>query len=796
MTPIPSLSMGRQILLLLLLSAPLIAALGQEILKRPLVFSDFMSTSDAEKYYLGKSTESINLENLPPSAAVWKIWCAEEDAPYFPAPVASGPIGKLKFKEVLFVMRTAIKPKSNGENEHWIEVARESNINEVVGWVRANSVILSPWALKTSGGVGRKALVVPGLGTGEVTNSNLARMQLYDHQKVRATDAIPGNLVKKFRILYILRETDKSYLLAASPNLEGGSSKAAIVGWMPKENAQEWERRVAYGPAFGPTPSLTFSDKRIPLFNNRTDALGYMNSCSQAESVSSLKIEDRERIPQVPAYPFIGESSFDSNNPLREILTIQGFSMSVNQSDIDNKRLIDDLQAQLSNIHVYFIVDATASMRKYYPDIASSIQSLNDQFKKLSQGEAVKLEVGFGVYRDYLDGPLAWQTIARQAYDNNMANAIESVDCRSRNPNHSEAVYNGILGCLEDFKVDAQASNIVVLIGDEGNHAYDEQGLTSKVVQDKLIELNASLFVFQSTAYMTESSNRFQKDALGWIHAIAKAANSPVNELGQGIIGVARDERSRVGLGELRQAKLITPREGTGIPASPREMANIIFEDVKNWTDDVLRQLEGLSQISQGATYDSPEDRENDIQGFMLRFGKTRQEAERFFGRGGDLAIPRHCSVENCNGPSDVKVLVPYVFLSQVDFIRISNSFNDLASKGAVSQKKEALETMCRNIILTQVGSPEELSRYERKTMNDIWLEFFQVDFNIPELRNVRLDEIKTVEDGFDDAYESLMRAKEKWQELDISEREWEIASTRNQKFYWVPASIFPGFAK
>jgi hypothetical protein len=777
-------------------AVPCIAIQGQEILKRPLLFSDFISNSDAEKYYQGSSGESANLKGLPPSATVWKIWCAEEDAPFFPGPVASRPIGKLNFKEALFVMGTEVTPSPNGGNEHWLQVARESNINKPAGWVRANSVILSPWALKTSGGVGRKALVVPGLGAGEVTNNSLARMQIYQHQKVRASDAIPGNLAKKFRILYILRETERSYLLATSPSLEGGNSKAAIVGWMPKENAQEWERRVAYGPAFGTTPNLTFTDKSIPLFDKQSDALEYTNSCNKTKSSASLKIEEWERIPQVPAYPFIGESSYDPNDPLRELLTIQGFSMSVDNSDIENKRLIDELQAQLSNIHVYFIVDATASMRKYYPDIAESIKSLSNQFNALSEGEQVKLEVGFGVYRDYKDGPLAWQTIARQAYDDNLANAIENVDCRSLNPNNSEAVYNGILGCIDDFNVDVQASNIVILIGDEGNHAFDEKGLTAQTVQDKLIEMNASLFVFQSTSYMTESSNRFQKDALGWIHAVAEVSKSSVKQIEQGVVGISPQENgSETVLGEPRQAKLITPTKGTGIPASPSEMAGVIFKDVKEWTDKVFRRLEGLSQISQGPTYESEEAREKDILGFMERFGKTREEAERFFGRGGDLAIPRHCSIEHCNGPSDVKVLVPYVFLSQVDFIRISNSFNDLASKGAVSQQKDALETMCRNIILTQVGSPEELSKYEKKTMNEIWLEFFQVDFNIPELRDVKLDEIKTVEAGFGDAYDALMRAKDKWQLMDISEREWEIASTRNQKFYWVPASKFPGFA-
>ena len=254
MTPLPSLSMGRRTLLLLLLStARLVDVQGQGILKRPVLFSDFLSNSDAEKYYQNNSSEATNLETLQPSSTQWKIWCVEDDAPFFAAPVGSNPIGNLNFKEALFVMGATVKPLQNGQQEYWLNVARERNINKSAGWVRASSVILSPWALKTSGGIGRKALVVPGLGDGRVTNNGLARMQLYNHQKVRGSDAIPGNLATKFRILYILRETDKSYLLASSPTLEGGNAKASIVGWMPKENASEWERRVAYGPAFGNT---------------------------------------------------------------------------------------------------------------------------------------------------------------------------------------------------------------------------------------------------------------------------------------------------------------------------------------------------------------------------------------------------------------------------------------------------------------------------------------------------------------------------------------------------------------
>ena len=140
---------------------------------------------------------------------------------------------------------------------------------------------------------------------------------------------------------------------------------------------------------------------------------------------------------------------------------------------------------------------------------------------------------------------------------------------------------------------------------------------------------------------------------------------------------------------------------------------------------------------------------------------------------------------------------VPYVFLSQIDFNTISNSLNDLEYAQGATAKKEALDALCKNLIRTQLGSASELDRYlrEGKTMNEIWLEFFQVEFNIPELRDKPLAQIRaTPPEDFNTAYEALLRAKEKWQLIDIQERQWEIASTRNQKFYWVEANFFPGF--
>ena len=90
-------------------------------------------------------------------------------------------------------------------------------------------------------------------------------------------------------------------------------------------------------------------NKIIPLFDDRSQAWSYMNSCNKSSN-RLLKIEADERVPMVPAYPFI-ESSFDSNDPLRELLTIQGSAWMSMKATLKSA-LIELLQAQLSNIHI------------------------------------------------------------------------------------------------------------------------------------------------------------------------------------------------------------------------------------------------------------------------------------------------------------------------------------------------------------------------------------------------------------------------------------------------------------
>ena len=158
-------------------------------------------------------------------------------------------------------------------------------------------------------------------------------------------------------------------------------------------------------------------------------------------------------------------------------------------------------------------------MGRYFPEIAKSITSINEWSTEWVA--AVDMRIGFGIYRDYPDCPnQCWDNLGEiRSYDSSMASAIQNIECKSKGTNRPEAVYQGILENLSSWSPNPQETNIVVLIGDEGNHISDENFNGAEVLEE-LKRINASLYAFQATAFLTESSMGFQSDALGWMNGL------------------------------------------------------------------------------------------------------------------------------------------------------------------------------------------------------------------------------------------------------------------------------------
>ena len=443
-------------------------------LDRPIEFDHFVKPQMAEDFYVeSMSKNEGDLSQLDYSSGrSWRIWCVIEDTPIVPLPGSIDRSVKLKFGEEALVLEWKRQRNGEGALKNWLKI---ETIQKDTGWVQASNMQLASWCLQTEAGVGRKALVVRNLERGAPINEDLPESQLYHNPGVKRSDRMDGHTAGRFRVLYIMKESQKAWLVSNSPKLESSSD---LRGWIPKTNMVEWQRRVAYGPEFNTAVNNRFqSDREIFFFETRSDASRYMRTGDSDKSSNKTEIlpNGGELIPDIPAFPFIGKSTLDANDPLRELLLITGSSMEINQTDIEIREKIKVFKKKLQNVHVYFIVDATASMKRYYSDIAEAIYEYTDWADRWNSGRNVNMEVGFGVYRDYADAPQGndVETVTRRRFNQSMKDNIDKMDCSSKNPKTPEAVYNGILQNIENFNVDPNASNVFVIIGDEGNHEND-----------------------------------------------------------------------------------------------------------------------------------------------------------------------------------------------------------------------------------------------------------------------------------------------------------------------------------
>ena len=754
---------------------------------RPLEFSDFVSEAIANEYFIGGDLSQLTFNSGKP----WKVWCSQAKTLVFQGPSTSS--GKSLIDSSLDFREQVIVTGIDGE---WLQIKTANSNDEPIGWVMSTYFMLSPFALKTSGGVGRKALVVPNLDR-QNSSQQEARTQLYNHPNVSRQDAQKGRRAGLFRVLYVFKETNSAMLLGITPTVEDGSAGSVILGWMPKQYLAEWNRRGAYGPAYGEFVEAPVGEK-IPFFMDQSSLSNYEKTCQPPDGGIKLNVLQDETIPLTPAFPDVGEGMRRTiGNPQRELLTIVGSSTTAGGQDeiLRVTRRLQELSDKIKNVNLLFVVDATASMGRYFPEIAKIIRDINEW--STSWVADVEIRIGFGIYRDYPDCPNeCWDNLGDiRTYDSSMAEAIQSIECKSKGTNRPEAFYQGILENLSSWFPDPQETNIVILIGDEGNHITDDN-FNGEEVREELERINASLFAFQATAFLTESSMGFQSDVLGWMNGLKEQneRNGIPTELKRLAPGVVGFEFANDNLINTRRAKLVTQGTQAGAKTDPQAFADIFKKEIDDWLKSVVVERDRLFAIKDGTAGAIDEVAQENLIRLLMQQGFTRGEAEAFLNRGGDLATRRYASVENCEGQA---VLLPYVFLTRREYNNITQAFDRLASGGTSVEKADALYSMCLHLIQVQVGDPKQAQRYLQKTMGEIWIEFFQVDFNIASLRDVKVANIKSLQgqdDEFEDAYDAILNAYDRWLELDISTREWRIARASNERFYWVDASFFPGF--
>lgn len=151
----------------------------------------------------------------------------------------------------------------------------------------------------------------------------------------------------------------------------------------------------------------------------------------------------------------------DSDAPIAE--------PQIEQTEVDPsqvaelKQRLSTLAEKARNVNIMFLVDATEGMGKHLPAVAQAAERAQQRFNA---------EIAAACYRDAAEG--AWLYMSNTMVGDDPAPWIRSLDTRTKfDQDEPEALFYGLKQALASEHLSVGETNILILVGDAGNHAQE-----------------------------------------------------------------------------------------------------------------------------------------------------------------------------------------------------------------------------------------------------------------------------------------------------------------------------------
>lgn len=766
----------------------------QQDLSRPSLFNDGLISAELHDKYLVAS--GVNYTKLKLDSDIpWEVWSDRNDNPIYKDPsVSSNEITALSFMQRLFV----IELNKNG----WVKVRarKKGSTNQQVGWVQGKFLQLTPYALSDNG-ISRKAVVLRdgdfAFNYKKMDESFEELTRVYDNPILKAKYKLTNS--KNFEIFFIVKELKDFYLLSKYEDFKNAPDP--IYGWMPKGNVTEWGSRVCYGPAYGAEALQDYPDSLpVTTDSNKKKQLSNWNPRSNNQNPDLFEVSGHEVTlsnpednPYTVRYPDLTslDEKYDNIRTLQYILSNSEIRNKTPEEITRIRSKIEALKSSVSNINLIFIIDATSSMKKYYEDIANAIDDVCVSVSNFSSYvESLTVTVGF--YRDYDDGNEAHDMIQTSVYDQDITETLKTVPCKSKGKDWYEAMYNGIIKTFDRAQINKKQNNLVVLIGDDGNDPLDSRDVNSFNKISKLFEdYNVKLYAFQATTRYTDASLQFQKDVLSWIDVIKENSKqkstyeiSSLPSKGKTLAyGIKQKTSDNTNFGRT-YGNLVTNAGNPGKPTDASVLNSQLKDDIITWIEYVDKNIEQIGPAIGNSTL-------KDCIETKIRAGHDRETA-KFVCASKDMSLSAHTVVKSNH--VDENCLLPYVLLTDNEYVSIKNDFKEFQNAAQGDIKAEALTNLFTSLIAKAYGSNRtQISKFEHTKLGDLWFQLFKVDLGIEGLRNRSLGSLTTVEES---DIQVLHESVKTFLKQDVSLFEWKRYNIDSQVFYWIPAELFPGYSE
>ncbi|HMI64192.1 MAG TPA: type VI secretion system protein TssR domain-containing protein [Puia sp.] len=320
--------------------------------------------------------------------------------------------------------------------------------------------------------------------------------------------------IRLHQLNYIFKrsEDNRKYMIGSEDQLVTDSARRVIYGWIAADAIHNWGQRLYISPVDPGSDEQTDSAS-MTLNQEHTDPL-----LGQDDIIlrSSPVISDSS-----PANYVLGKAIDVYDKSKNTLITIDGSSLKYPD--------YLDLRKHIHKVNVVFVIDAGSSMKKYYPGLTNTVQSLENVF--LEYDKKHRFSYGAVVYRDNAnciargiestDGIYPdYRKLMRFLSDQ----AEKTAQC---NTNVSPVpLYESVRAALDLLKTHTNETNLVVLIGSVGDSAENFKelsgqfgGQNARLLAVQMYSdynewyntfvLNAKKLVSESAAFSAERKKKF-----------------------------------------------------------------------------------------------------------------------------------------------------------------------------------------------------------------------------------------------------------------------------------------------
>jgi len=728
-----------------------------------------------------------------PNTIVWKVYSDRANNKAYTEPNASSSV----LSTLGFMQQLNVADIQNGFALVYksfyagLEIAKDA---QCFGWIPVDNLLLWEECPQTHSKIYQKALVVHDPAKhGSIAEKNPPFYWGPD----KKAEVNPNQRAKDLEIFFVMKTAEfgdsKFYLLSRSMLI--GGNEQTVYGWMPEEYITEWNQRLLIEPTHVSANVEYYKSKNIypTIFYDLDDARQlWTNEVTQNPLWQYRDFNTKRMHEYAMRFPILAKGEIAA-----DIYSVASIS-SISSQKIDPEFLkrIELLRQAKDNINVIFVIDATSSMKSFFPSVANALSTImKGDFK-------YPMKTGVVLYKNYNDrDKVTYKKLTEKIDEVSSFVALNQQTIANSETDDYAAMFPGLQTALDTRAMgyESDQTNFIILIGDAANNRTDPDGVTW---QENVAKLSQKMF-----------DNRINFLAYQVNHAGSTAYDDFAIQIGKLQKGLADKVKDKIGSGDL-EYKLQTNRlyvlartgnsdelpvydsykyADSGQSEATDELQQLIIDNISKFQNFVFNQLSVLeannATTSAGGTGSLIEQKLAEV---LRLYGWNETDINQYIAYlkdGGFTKFIGYATVKTNNSP--YKLFDFVLFFSQNELEELIQQLNKINESYVVSDAKAFQDVIIRmgQAMLGQFSEDEIRKMDMDKLLGQIYgipVPMNLCGLDIIKIPNMDKDALKDYITVFKNKLEQLKQIN--------ANSNYDGRFQRNGiTYYWIPMDNMPG---